>query len=292
MSLMTDGAIRAEIATRTRDHQAAVARFKRAPALPEELTLAPRPKTMLAVGDSWFDYPLNGWNPLFGSTDVIAQLKTMGDPAPLILKVSHWGDATTAELAWPKQKRMIDALGDPANWLNRDKPDAILFSGGGNDVVGDQFCIYLNPKATGKPGLDEERFQLALKGVEASYLDLFDLRDREAPGVPIIGHSYDFAIPSGVPACIGVGPWLLPALTFEGWDSAEGTPFVKRFLEDFRAMQQQLVDAGTYNFHLVPTQGLLGPNDWANELHPTPEGFRTIAEAFAKTIGKIPFAGV
>ena len=31
------------------------------------------------------------------------------------------------------------------------------------------------------------------------------------------------------------------------------------------------------NFILVPTQGTLGPADWANELHPYPAGFNAIA---------------
>jgi hypothetical protein len=36
---------------------------------------------------------------------------------------------------------MITALQDNSNWLESGKPDAILFSGGGNDVAGDQFCV-------------------------------------------------------------------------------------------------------------------------------------------------------
>ena len=47
--------------------------------------------------------------------------------------------------------------------------------------------------------------------VKASYEDLFLFRDRNAPGVPIFGHCYDFAIPNGKhPIC--AGPRLLPSL--------------------------------------------------------------------------------
>jgi hypothetical protein len=47
-------------------------------------------------------------------------------------------------MSWPKQQRMITAIQDPSNWLDSGKPDAILFSGGGNDVAGDQFAVFLD----------------------------------------------------------------------------------------------------------------------------------------------------
>jgi hypothetical protein len=51
---------------------------------------------------------------------------------PVILSVSHYGDATTAEMPLPKQERMIEALQDPDNWTGNGEPDGILFSGGGS----------------------------------------------------------------------------------------------------------------------------------------------------------------
>jgi hypothetical protein len=131
----------------------------------------------------------------------------MGTANPVILNVSHLGDATTEEMSLPKQERMIAALQDPSNWLASGKPDAILFSGGGGDIAGNQFCIFLDYAMPGATGLNAVRFQGALEGVEASYRDLFAFRDRYAPGVPVVAHNYDFAIPNGAhPAC--AGPWL------------------------------------------------------------------------------------
>jgi hypothetical protein len=213
--------IRDEIAARTRDHQARIAALKTARMRMDVAALAavPEPLVMLGHGDSWFDYPLRGNGPMLVDTDIIAQLGSMGNINPLILNMSHYGDATTDELAWPKQQRMIDALKDPNNWPS-GKPDAILFSGGGNDIAGDQFCIFLDYADTGGPGLDGTRFEEKLQAVKASYQDLFLFRNRNAPGVPIIGHCYDFAIPTGVhPIC--AGPWLLPSLQFAGWNWME-----------------------------------------------------------------------
>ena len=95
-------------------------------------------------------------------------------------------------MSLPKQQRLLASLNDPADWGITGKPDAILFSGGGDDIAGDQFCIYLDYAAQGSSGLNAARFADVLGSVMASYFDLFAFRDRYAPGVPILGHGYDF----------------------------------------------------------------------------------------------------
>jgi hypothetical protein len=140
---------------------------------------APAPLVMLAHGDSWFDYPLDGNDvSLDGPTDIIRQLDptSVNDenvlslraegPQYIIHNVSHWGYATTDEMSRQGQQDMLDALN---NYWQGQKPDAILFSGGGNDIVGDQFAIYLDyaPPSQGI-GLNTDRFGGALARVEAS----------------------------------------------------------------------------------------------------------------------------
>jgi hypothetical protein len=278
-------AIDAEIAERIKVHQAKIGRLKAASA---SLTAAgaqglPTPLVMLAHGDSWFDYPLFGNSLSFQDTDIIAQLRGMGAVNPMILNMSHYGDATTDEMSLPKQERMISALQDSANWMGAGKPDAILFSGGGNDVVGDQFCIYLDYALPGAAGLNANRFLKALSKVEASYLDLFAFRDRYAPGVPVIGHCYDFPIPNGIhPAC--AGPWLKPSLDYCGWNLAQGTTIARNALLDFKNTLVGLAANPANNFFMVDTQGVLAAADWANELHPFPGGFKSIAAKFVDAL--------
>lgn len=280
-----DVSINEEIAARTKVHQARISSLSTASA---RLMLAgvpatPAPLVMLAHGDSWFDYPLSGNSPTWRSTDIIANLESLGNINPVILNISHYGDATTEELSWPKQQRMIDALNDQANWMGQGKPDAILFSGGGNDIAGNQFCIFLDYATPGSNGLNAVRFNKALGMVEASYLDLFAFRDRYAPGVPIIGHCYDFPIPNGVhPDC--VGPWLKPSLDYSGWNITQGTQIVQQALTALKNMLSSLAGDPRNNFVLVNTQSLLTPDDWANELHPYPKGFKTIAEKFVNEL--------
>jgi hypothetical protein len=276
--------INAEIAQRTKIHQAKIAALKSSRLhLAAAKAAAPAdPLVMLAHGDSWFDYPLDGNSATFRSTDVIVQLESMGAINPVIQNISHHGDATTDEMAWPKQERLIQSLEDPKNWIT-GKPDAILFSGGGNDIAGDQFCVFLDYAGSGS-GLDATRFTQALGMVEACYHDLFAFRDRYAAGVPIFGHCYDFPIPNGVhPIC--AGPWLQPSLTFSGWNVTQGTAIVHQALLCFRTTLQGLANDPANNFFLVDTQGTLVPADWANELHPFPEGFQKIAAKFVTALG-------
>jgi hypothetical protein len=238
---------------------------------------------MLAQGDSWFDYPLSGNNLSLQSTDIIAQLTSMGTTNPVIYNTAHFGDATTVEMSLPKQERMIAALQDPANWLGNGKPDAILFSGGGDDIAGDQFCIYLDFAPAASGGLNAARLQGVLDVVQASYEDLFAFRDRYAAGVPIFAHCYDFPTPNGVhPAC--AGPWLKPSLDYCGWNVTQGTAIVRQALLNFKAMLATLASDPANNFTLIDTQGLLVPTDWANELHPFPAGFSTLAAQFVNAL--------
>lgn len=284
-------AISSEIADRTKAHQASIASLRstrrRLTQVDSPAAASPNPLVLLAHGDSWFDYPLNGNDLSISSTDVIAQLQSMGGNPPRILNVSHHGDATEDEMSLPKQQRLIAALQDPSNWLDSALPDAILFSGGGDDIAGDQFCIFLD-YAGGPDGLDPARFTAALGGVRGDYMDLFAFRNRFASGVPIFAHSYDFPIPNGThPAC--VGPWLKPSLDFCGYNVAEGTEIVHAALAQFKGMLADLAQDPANNFVLVDTQGSLQASDWANELHPYPAGFKTIAGKFlAALAAKFP----
>ena len=122
-------AITAEITDRIRQHQTTIARLKTAQAGMATAGKAPvaEPLVLLAQGDSWFDYPLNGNALSLVSTDIIAQLQGMGTINPVIANIAHYGEASTDEMGLPKQERMIQMLRDPSNWLGQGKPDAIIY---------------------------------------------------------------------------------------------------------------------------------------------------------------------
>jgi|GEM_PF-883459 len=252
------------------------------------------PLDFLAIGDSWFEYPLNGNGPWFGNTAIVAQaqLGSMGHPPPQILNQALHGQATTAILSWENQEKMISVLQDPDQWLNEQThlPDAILVSGGGDDLVGDQLAIYIDYEGS---GLNAQRFQGVLDSVQASYLDLFAFRDRFAKGVPIIGHCYDYAIPNGVhPACLAEA-WLQPSLTFAGYDYTSGLGIISQMIDGFYQMLSKLAADHTNNFTVIDTRQTLTrdasqPNGWANEIHPYFSGFTALANKFLTGLRNVP----
>ncbi|MDX8522073.1 SGNH/GDSL hydrolase family protein [Mesorhizobium dulcispinae] len=240
-------------------------------------------KHLLAIGDSWFDYPIEGNNPLSGPSDVKVQLQAICSPSPIIYSTAHRGDASTDEMSLPKQERILQLLIDKSNWPN-GKPDAIIVSAGGNDVAGNNFCIFLDYNDGTAIGLNAQRFAGVLAIIKSSYLALFSLRDRHAPGVPIYAHCYDFPTLNGVGAPCGYGPWLKPSLDFCNWPAGPGKVIVHDALVQFKAVLDGLAADQANKFHVVPTQGTLNGAHWANELHPDPTGFKMIAQKFATAL--------
>lgn len=247
---------------------------------------AQTPLDLLAIGDSWFEYPLYDNGPFPDETGIVApvQLQSMGNPPPRILNLALHGQATTAMLSWENQETLVTLLEDPSQWLNQNTnlPDAILVSAGGDDVVGDQFVIYLD---YGGGGLNAARFQGALDSVQASYMDLFAFRDLFAPNVPIIGHCYDYALPNGVhPLCVQ-NAWLKPSLDFAGYDYAQGVQIAKTMIDMFHDTLAALATKPANNFMLIDTRGTItpdatSPTGWANEIHPRFAGFTALANLF------------
>jgi hypothetical protein len=82
-----------------------------------------------------------------------------------------------------------------------------------------------------------------------------------------------------------LGPWLKPSLDLRGWtDLAAGTEVVKVVLQAFDELLAQLEQQHN-NVVYVRTQGTLSAaSDWANELHPTEQGFNKIAAVFLQAL--------
>ena len=238
---------------------------------------------LLMEGDSWFDYPLTGGNPLLPS-GVIAQLPALLAPAPLILPLAHFGDTATSMLGVDQRRRLVAALTDTGHGAF----DAMLFSGGGNDIAGEQFRLWLHDAGTGGGAINLAALDHVLGVVMAAYEDLVALRDKHRANLPIFLHAYDFALPTGNGVC-GIGPWLRPSLEDRGWmapgdPASNGASIVKDMLTRFRDRLAVFAAAHQEDVVLVKTQGLLAEHEWANELHPTPGGFRKVSKAFADAL--------
>lgn len=238
------------------------------------------PPRVMADGDSWFDYP----GILLTGGGVINHLK--GISGVKILNAAHYGDSVQETLGVEKRQRIETLLKKPGF-------DILLFSGGGNDVVGDQFCLWLKPNIGGgtASAVDAGRLQEILGVVEDGYRDLIDIRDRCAPDCWIVTHAYDFPQPSDKGVC-GLGPWLKPSLDYRGWKkAADQFAIAKMVLSKFNdrlvALEAEQKAANKKFLH-VRTQGTLNPRtDWANEIHPNAAGFTKIAKAFSTALNGI-----
>jgi len=243
---------------------------------------------ILAEGDSWFEYPL----PITHGDGVIYQLqKLLGYD---IANMAHHGLEVEQMMGLSIRQEIITRLSDP-----RVRFDALLFSGGGNDIVGDRFCIWLKDSPPVPPPtqmLDVNAVNSVLAILEAEYRELVDIRNQYSPETVIFVHAYDFPPITGIPVC-GEGPWLKPSLDYAYKHLGVANPnpndefvVVKTILQLFGAMLTRVAaDPAVQKFIVVPTQGTLTPDgsDWQNEIHPSSIGFAKIAQKFQASLASM-----
>jgi len=244
---------------------------------------------LVAEGDSWFDYPFH---------DVLSELE---DGYGFDIETcAHKGD-TIEGMAYSGGQ-----LDDFARCLgkvlrNGVRPRAILLSGGGNDVCGDEFPVLLNHARSSIAGLNEA----VLAGV-------IDTRLREAYGtilaaitevcrqgagtvIPIIVHGYDYPVADGRGFWSGwgplPGPWLEPGFRKKDYMDMQARDRVCVALIDrFNAMLKSIAGKPPFEHvrHLdlrrTMQRGASYKNWWADELHPSERGFKDVARKFALAI--------
>lgn len=240
-----------------------------------------RPK-ILAEGDSWFSYP--------------PEYLVAGEPSNIILwlrnknaynikNISSTGDEAVAMLVSTAKISLVKELRD-------ESYDALLFSGGGNDIVGEyDMPFFLRIKRGGmtwKDCIREDRFERRLNQIENAYRDLIELtidyaRNRR---IPIITHTYDRVVPSPkgaefIEGLLNVGrSWIYPYMqAAEITDSTDQIRIVDYMLSRFQDRLLTLQQNYPQRFFVVKTQGTLRlAYDWLNEIHPSSKGFKKIAE--------------
>jgi hypothetical protein len=250
---------------------------RRAPArAPKALS---KPLRVFAEGDSWFDYPV----PFFGG-GIVARLEDLlGVP---VLNLADAGDEVRFMLGVEQRRQLAQQLkrGSPAGgpW------DALLFSGGGNDIVADPMALWIreyDPALPAGEHIHARRFGGALGIVAAGYEDLIALRDALSPTTHLVFHTYDWAIPDGRGVC-HLGPWLKPTFDLRGFppDLAFRGEVVRAMLRQFALMLQGLARPGSVT--VIDGQGTLAPQvaSWHNELHPSKAGYDVFARRFRDTL--------
>lgn len=271
-----------------------------APAAPVRLPqkarglFGPRPTAgvLIAEGDSWFDYPLQ---------DVLRLLED--DHLFDVESVAHKGDCVEDMAHSPGQ---FEKFARRLEKLLRDGkvPRAILLSGGGNDIAGDEFAILLNHAASTLPAINEDIvhgvIDVRLQEAYASIISSLTTISKSFLGrpIPIITHGYDYPVPDGRGFLGGFfalpGPWLKPGFRKKGHDDlARNTVLIAQLIDRFNVMLAQVSAIPQFaHVRYLDLRGTLKRDGtykkhWANELHPTAVGFDLVAKKFALAINSL-----
>ncbi|MGD8643473.1 MAG: hypothetical protein PVI15_04235 [Chromatiales bacterium] len=241
---------------------------------------------IVAEGDSWFSYPkkwlLSG--PNANILDHISSVLVGRDKVNL-LRLESNGDEAVEMIAGDQKHTLAEVLKK-----NGPQVRLLLFSGGGNDVVGkwdmERLLKTHEPGFTAADCIHQDRLKRKLKRIGLAYEELLELRDEYAPDTLIITHTYDLLQPSDRGAsflwgAIRTKPWIHPYLVDKGIPESLHLDIVTALLEPLRDALTVIANRPRYrrNFFVVDTQGTLRPGnrrDWLNEIHPTPAGFKKI----------------
>ena len=236
---------------------------------------------LLSAGDSWFAFPT------LLRRNIIDALCEMNKGRAAWLRLESNGHEMRQLLSGKKYQRLQLVLSNPSL-----KFAGILFSGGGNDLIGGALVSLLNPCLEGMTWMqciNMVRFERRLQEIENAYLELLDLRDDHQPQACVFTHAYDFPIPGDKPIHIGpihLGPWMQPYMDSKGIKSVTHQRAIMTYmLKQLDELMEKLERHHERVVH-VRTQNSLTDQDWDDELHPTTKGFQKIATIFQAALVK------
>jgi lysophospholipase L1-like esterase len=263
---------------------------------PSELTERELRGVLVAEGDSWFDYP---------GGDILSELvdRYHWD----VRSVAHRGD-NLESMAY--DVRQVHSRARAFDLLARrgEQPTALLLSGGGNDLAGPELTMALEHVASGMELINEDVLeQLINRRLKRALIALVEaveiLADRYFDRqLPVIMHGYGYPVPDGRGfSILGgwgplPGPWLEPSFARKGViDEALDVrrAAMRQIVMRFNTMINEVADLPSMEqLHVTDVTRLLPSGAdyrdwWANELHPTPRGFRAVSAAIAHAIDEV-----
>lgn len=250
---------------------------------------------MLAEGDSWFAW---GYLNLRPSPNVLTSMKFQNSTATL--SYAYSGD-TIGDMA-----RIARSTAFYQELMDR-KYDALLLSGGGNDLF-DAFRLgHILQKSAGDPDdadayVNWDAVNHLKDYVADNYRQVLAWRDEARSKnrvTPFVLYTYDHPMPRpakaevmGMPA---VGTWL-----YEPLQAVDAPPIlhfeiIKRVVDRIAKTILDL-DNPAAGIHAVDTRDQLTPaqpgttgdsNDWANEVHPNGSGYGKIAAVLCAKLNQL-----
>ena len=222
-------------------------------------------RRILTDGDSWFQYPRPGVE------DVVDQL------------VSRFGYIVNCGAIAGETLEGRLAESDVDQRAGEIEADAVVLSGGGNDMLGYGAIVgYLRPFKEGMKVEDlinmtaiDKKVSLLVEHHATWIGRIRNFNDR----IPIFNHGYDYAVPKRK------GPWLDRPLSRHGVRDAEMQRQIVRVIIDRFGEGMAALAASEKNVHFVNCRGRVRTGAyWMDELHPTNDGFARVAACFFTAI--------
>jgi lysophospholipase L1-like esterase len=257
---------------------------------PEDVAAAELRGVLVAEGDSWFDYP---------GGDILSLLvdRYQWD----VRSVAHRGD-NLESMAYDKTQ--VETRQRVFTLLARrgEQPAAVLLSGGGNDLAGPELVMALEHVKSELPLVNEEvlkQLLLRLRKALVALVSAIEVQSTALFGssLPVVMHGYGFPVPDGRGFLGGwgplPGPWLEPSFARKGVPEADldaRRDAMRHIVERFNEMLRETAgEEGMEHLHVVDVTDKLKSDAsyrewWANELHPTPQGFRAVTTEIAQAI--------
>jgi hypothetical protein len=257
---------------------------------------------LLAVGDSWFDYPIH---------DILTRLDD--NFGYNIESSAHRGDPIETMVSRVGQLDKFARCMDKIVALGAT-PKAILVSGGGDDIAGKEFGMLINNiDLVPIPGWNDQviagvvdtRIAAAYRLMIVSINSL--CQKNLGRTFPILVHGYDYPVPDGRGFLGGgwllPGPWLKPGFDEKIFtDINVTTRMMTTTIDRFNTMLQNLVrEPGFQNVTYVDLRKTLSNSQanykdwWANEIHPNAggifggqDGWGAIAAKFQAVLATLP----
>jgi len=236
----------------------------------------PQWPSLLSEGDSWFSF-----------ANVIGRLDEVPDHpdhqrAWSLLRLEKAGDEILTILSGAQRSKL-------RKYFARWNLDALLFSAGGNDIIGPDLLPLLLPYRQGMQAADvinERRFARRVRQIRDCYRELLDMLSDAGQPTSVFANSYDYLTPSDRPVKLfGIvkvtGPWMLPSFAERRIPEALYSAVVRRLIDRFVEALDQVAaeDHGTARLVRVDTIGAV-QGSWQDEIHPAWHGATRVAARF------------
>ncbi|TDE14826.1 caspase family protein [Dyadobacter psychrotolerans] len=228
---------------------------------------------IVAEGDSWFQYPIL-------LQDTLDQLYKRY----AIKSFAEAGDTLSNYL---RKKEYLNVIGaEGARYF--------LVSGGGNDVLGEEFQTFLrdppDPGDTTSKRYLNQNFFNQLNTLDELYTEMFEELIAKYPDLQILVHCYDYVLPvdTTLPENRKKSSWSGKYMISKGIKpQLERENLIVYILDKFAERMKALAGKFKNNVTLIDTRNLVKRDKWFDEIHPVDEGFELVAAKFIAAISDI-----